>query len=131
MLARIRALALASVFALAPCAALAQGFTLPNNSAINGHIQAQGGTPVLTACGTTPAIVGTDTAGLITMGTTATGCVITFAVAYTGVPFCVLNWQGTPLAAQNWTVTATAITTVQTSTSNNLLNYVCVARPGG
>ncbi len=87
-----------------------------------------GASPVLTACGTTPSIVGTDFAGTVTMGTTSTGCVITFATAYSGVPNCVLNWQGTPLAAQNWTVTATAITTVQTSASNNLLNYICVGR---
>ncbi|MEB2519812.1 hypothetical protein SOP85_31025, partial [Pseudomonas sp. YuFO20] len=66
-----------------------------------------------------------------TMGTTATGCVITFGTPYTAAPNCTVTWQATPLASQSYTVTTTAITTVQTSTSNNLLNYTCVARSGG
>lgn len=107
--------------------ALAQfGLTTP------GHV-ATGQTtpPALTSCGTTPAITGTDTAGVVTMGTTATGCVITFNVAYSAVPYCVVAWQATPLASQSYTITASAITTVQTSTSNNKLNYMCIAQSGG
>jgi len=82
--------------------------------------------PVLTACGTAPVVVGTDMAGTVTMGTgTPTGCVITFANPYPTVPSCLVVWQGTPLAAQNWTTTVTAITLVQTATSSNKVNYFC------
>lgn len=113
-------------------AALLLSVSLASAVSLNAdRIISSGGTPVLSACGTTPAIVGSDTAGVVTMGTTATGCVITFATAYVGVPFCVVTWQATPLASQSYTVTATAITTVQTSTSSNLLNYTCIARSGG
>lgn len=98
-----------------------------------GHIRVGNNTaPALTSCGGgSPAIIGDDTAGEVTMGTTATGCVITFNKAYAAAPLCTLNWQATPLASQSWTVSTTAITTVQTSTSSNKLNYICRARNGG
>lgn len=88
--------------------------------------------PALTSCGTSPAIVGTDIAGEVTMGTGApTGCVITFNAAYTGAPFCTVTWQGTPLATQTYAISTTAITTTQTATSSNKLDYHCIGRAGG
>lgn len=108
-----------------------------NRVGFSGHLEAglktALGQPALTACGTTPVLAtgSTDSAGTITMGTTATGCVITFGTAYAAVPSCTVTWQATPLASQSYTVTTTAITTVQTSTTNNLLNYTCVAKSGG
>lgn len=117
----------------AVCAALLVSASFAHAVTLNAdRIISSGSTPVLTACGTAPSIVGGDTAGVVTMGTgTPTGCVITFATPYVGVPFCLVVWQGTPLAAQNYTVSATAITTVQTATSSNLLDYICIARTGG
>lgn len=87
--------------------------------------------PALTSCGTTPAITGTDVAGTVTMGTSATGCVITFAVPYATAPACVVQWIATPLASQSYVTAASTITLTQTSTSNNKVQYVCVAQPGG
>jgi hypothetical protein len=87
--------------------------------------------PALTSCGTTPAITGTDTAGIVTLGTTATGCVITFNQAYTAAPFCVVTWIATPLASQSYVTASTTITLTQTSASNNKVQYVCVAQAGG
>lgn len=97
----------------------------------NAHVNTNATPPVLTSCGTTPAITGSDTAGIVTMGTTATGCVITFAAAYTGVPFCVVSWIATPLASQSYVTTAAAITLTQTSTTNNKIQYVCMGPSGG
>lgn len=134
---RLRLAAMIAAFTFACSSfALAQGFTVPDGSVVQGHIvsaPAPGRTPPsLSGCGTgSPAIVGDDKAGVVTAGTSASGCVITFATPYNGVPFCVVQWQGTPLAAQNYTVSATAITAVQTATSGNLLNYICLARVGG
>lgn len=82
--------------------------------------------PVLTSCGTSPTIVGNDMAGTVTMGTTATGCVITFASAKSSAPHCVVTWIATPLASQSYATSTTAITTTQTSTSNNVLKYICM-----
>lgn len=93
---------------------------------------AQTTAPALTSCGTSPAITGTDTAGTVTMGTgTPTGCVITFNVAYTTAPHCVVTWIATPLASQSYATSATAITLTQTATSSNVVKYFCVAPSGG
>lgn len=114
---------------IAACAALlfATNLAAATSLVVDGKLGTGQTPPVLTACGTTPAIVGSDTAGKVTMGTTATGCVITFAVAYISAPYCTVTWGATPLASQSYTVTATAITTVQTSTTNNILYYYCMA----
>lgn len=103
------------------------------NVGFDGKIipQGSGTAPALTSCGTTPAIVGTDVAGIVTMGTTATGCVLTFNVAYALAPFCVVTWIATPLASQSYVTAAATITTTQTSTSNNKFQYMCMAQPGG
>lgn len=92
------------------------------------RIVGSGGTPVLTSCGTTPAIVGTDLAGTVTMGATATGCVITFSQAYAAAPHCTVTWIATPLASQSYATSTTAITLTQTSTSNNVVKYVCIGQ---
>ena len=88
--------------------------------------------PALTSCGTTPAITGTDLAGIVTMGTgTPTGCVITFNTPYVTAPVCVVAWIATPLASQSYVTSATAITLTQTATSSNKVQYVCMAQSGG
>jgi hypothetical protein len=70
-------------------------------------------------------------AGTVTMGTTATGCVITFGTPYAAAPSCLVVWIATPLASQSYVTSASAITTTQTSTSNNVIQYFCVAKQGG
>lgn len=89
-----------------------------------------GGAPAPSSCGTSPSLVGTDEAGEVTMGTTATGCTITFAKAYTSAPFCTVTWQAN-LASMQYTISNTAITLTQTSTSSNKVDYICRARNGG
>lgn len=52
-----------------------------------GHIRTGGGTPVVSACGTTPSISGNDTAGTVTVGTgVVTACTITFSVVRAATP---------------------------------------------
>lgn len=93
---------------------------------------AQATAPALTSCGTSPSIVGTDTAGEVTLGTgTPTGCTITFNVAYVAAPYCVVTWQATPLASQSYTISNTAITLTQTATSSDKVDYICIGRRGG
>lgn len=115
--------------------ALTSGLALAAfNLGFNGKFMPQGsGTaPALTSCGGgSPAIVGTDVAGTVTMGTSATGCVITFNVAYVAAPHCIVQWIATPLASQSYATSNTAITLTQTSTSSNVAKYICAAQPGG
>jgi hypothetical protein len=116
---------LSGLFAVALLAA----HVLPASAVVIGvdRINATGATaPALTSCGTSPTIVGNDLAGTVTMGTSATGCIITFAVAYPVAPFCVVTWIATPLASQSYATSTTAITLTQTSTSNNVVKYVCI-----
>ena len=84
--------------------------------------------PALTACGGgSPTIVGNDMAGTVTTGTSATGCVVTFNVAKSAVPACVVTHQVAPATSTPaYSVTATAITLVQASQSTVKFNYVCV-----
>lgn len=106
------------------------------NPVIIGHITSVAGPaqiPVLSACGTTPALSAgaSDAAGTITLGTTATGCVVTFGAAYTTAPTCFVNWIATPLASQSYVTSTTALTLTQTSTTNNVVKYFCLAIAGG
>ena len=109
------------------------GVDTNNNSYWPGHFLSTGpGVPVLGTCGTTPSILGTDSAGQITAGTTTTNCTITFNKAYLAAPWCVVTAQsgttnggpGTFYLSYSTTVALLSIT--QTSTSSNLINYVCM-----
>jgi hypothetical protein len=99
-------------------------------ASVGTKIRAAGTAPALTSCGTSPAIVGSDLAGEVTMGTaTPTGCIITFNVAYASAPYCVVHWPAQALASQSYTYSTTAIT--QTATSSNKIIYHCYARSAG
>jgi hypothetical protein len=76
-------------------------------------------------------IIGTDQAGLVTAGTLATSCTVTFNIAYTSAPFCVVTWQGTVPATPTYSVTNTAITITQAGTTGDKINYICMAQNGG
>lgn len=86
------------------------------------------GVPVLTSCGTgSPTVTGTDLAFTVTQGTTTTGCVATFAQAFTATPVCVAVNQTAPgTSTPAYTVTATAITFVTASTSGEIWNAHCI-----
>lgn len=94
------------------------------------HISNNGQTsPVLSSCGTSSAITSnsSDIAGEFTEGTLATGCVVTFNVAYADAPFCTVTEQS-GLAA-SYTVSTSAITVTNIGAlSSTKLNYMCVGR---
>src|SRR5712691_7437115 len=79
------------------------GLQLGSGTGVPTHLASgQTTAPAVTTCnqgGGSPSILGTDTAGELTTGTLATSCVITFNVAYTAAPHCVVTWQ-TSLAAE-------------------------------
>ena len=92
-----------------------------------GHLESLGTAPTLSACGTTPAISGTDTAGKVTIGTgVTTSCTVTFAKAYTNAPACAISGDNTAV-----TYIATTTTTVLTITSSadmasDVISYICL-----
>ena len=82
-------------------------------------------TPTLSSCGGgTPTIVGTRFAGVVTEGTTATGCTVTFELPFDISPACqVTGTTGFPVAlgpslTTNFTVT-------NASTSGGVFTYSC------
>lgn len=80
-------------------------------------------------CGTTtPSVTGTDFAGVITVGTSATtSCVLTFGTAFGTAPVCVLTPKSAILAALSYATSTTALTITQTSTASNTIAYICTS----
>ena len=99
---------------------------------ILGGSSLHSGVPVLTACGTTPAVAGSDFAFRVTEGTTATGCVATFAAPFTSIPVCTAVNQTAPgTSTPAYTVSTTAVTLVNVSSTGEIWNVICVAQNGG
>lgn len=124
------AFALAALFA--PAAAFAQGFTLPDNSVIQGHVRAvpQAGAVPPTAVGCTIAANATDAAGLCT--TSAASGSITFARTQGAAPVClVVDADATSTVSMPvYTVSATAITLTTVITAHKLF-YWCIGTIAG
>lgn len=97
---------------------------------IMGAGSAHSGTPGIASCGGgSPTIVGTDYGFIVTQGTTATGCTVTFASAFTNVPVCTAVNQTAPgTSTPAYTVSATGVTLVTASTSGEIWDVICVAR---
>ncbi len=104
---------------------------------VSGHLEGGLGTgqlPVVSGCGTSSALTAgsTDTAGKITVGTTASNaCILTFGTAYTAAPFCVVQNLTTGAAANVYVVTTTTITWSSALADSTVLMYHCMAPSGG
>lgn len=97
-----------------------------------GRLFGNGPVVVLSSCGTTPTVAGTDTAGTITIGTgTPSACTATFARAYPNAPACFASDQTTigknPITAVS-TTTAVVLTLTAASVNGDRIDYVCVGR---
>jgi hypothetical protein len=97
----------------------------------NGQVNFHGVAPTVSSCGTSPSVVGNNTAGTITVGTggTATSCLLTFATtpAWTNAPHCFVNDQSAIISVQA-VPTATTVTFNATLAfaASTLLDYHCV-----
>lgn len=93
-----------------------------------GHLRSSNSAPTVSACGTSPAISGTDVAGKVTVGTgSVTTCTLTFATAYAGAPSCVFTSSagGAPDAT---TTTTAAVFTRGSSMAGQVVMYICIGR---
>jgi hypothetical protein len=119
------AIALAALFA--PVAALAQGFTLPDGSAIQGHIKAMGaaGAAPPTAVGCTIGAGSTDFAGSCV--TSASSGSITFQRTFGAAPSCLITdaTATSTVSMPVYTISATAITLTTIITAHTLF-YLCM-----
>lgn len=94
-----------------------------------GHVVTAGSSPSLSSCGSSPSVVGTDTAFTITGGTGSTGCTATFALSYQNAPVCQVSQQAMSLInALSYTVSASAVTITQTGLGTSKLDVFCIGR---
>ena len=115
---------------------LGLGTTVPNaaltvgsagGTADDGHLGFLGTAPALTSCGGgSPAMDATanDASGVITEGSSATGCVATFAIAYQTAPHCIVS-SPSGNAFTSYTTSTTALTLVNASLSSAKYAYIC------
>lgn len=91
-----------------------------------GHILSTGtGRPSPTVLGTgTPTIAGTDAAGLVTSGTSATTATVTFGQVFLTAPECVVSSQ-TAATPVGYTITTTALALTFSTASALKINYWC------
>jgi hypothetical protein len=96
-----------------------------------GHILSPtgGARPAPTVTGTgAPTISGTDTAGTITMGTSATTATVLFGTAYASVPVCMVTPDNAFTTTNIAVVRATtSLALTQNSTSANKVSYICIS----
>lgn len=128
-------------FAAAAAAVLVSGLLAfaATNLAVDGLLSVQrmanlGGTPALSTCGTSPVLAtgSTDVAGKITVGTTASNaCTLTFSVAYTTAPVCVVQNLTTGAAANVYAVAAGTIIWSSALADSSVLHYHCIGLTGG
>ena len=92
----------------------------------NGHLAASSTVPVVSSCGTSPSITGSDSAFTVTVGSVAaTTCTVTFAYPFTNVPVCTVTGQ-TGTIALTYSKTASAITITNAALTGDIIDVLCV-----
>jgi hypothetical protein len=92
-----------------------------------GHFFGTSTSPILSSCGTAPSVLGSDSHGEVTIGSTATGCTITFASAYRSAPVCTVTNQSMSIVnAMTYTISTTTLTVSQTGLGGAKVDYICM-----
>lgn len=104
----------------------------------NAHISTSGSDPTLSSCGSSPSIIGSDTAGTVTVGTggTATACTITFATGFaTNAPACqIQSHMATAISLYVSASSTSAITVTNADPpaafpASGKFSYLCIGVP--
>ena len=92
-----------------------------------GHTIATGADPVITSCGTTPSVSGSDRAGNVTIGTeVTTSCTVTFAEPYASTPSCTVTGDNTAVTYAR-TITASVLTILSSADmASDVISYNCM-----
>ena len=119
-----------AALALSPIAALAQGFTIPNNSTYQGHFNSAPIGPAPTATGCTMAPGSTDTDFKCT-ASAASGS-ITFGTVWNVAPMCTITDASatSTVSMPVYSISTTAIT-LTTIISTHVLFGHCTGTNGG
>lgn len=88
--------------------------------------------PVVTTCGTAPAITGNDAAFKLTVGTSASNaCTVTFGTAYATAPICVVQNATTGAGANVYAVAAGTIIWSSALADSTVLYVHCIGVADG
>lgn len=100
---------------------------------IKGHLRSNSGSsPTVSACGTSPAISGSDMAGRVTTGSTATTtCTIVFVVPYANQPYCVASPDGSANSGLYVSTSNSELVLTYSSATSAKFTYHCTAQNGG
>ncbi len=94
------------------------------------HLNSTGTVPTIGTCGTSPSMVGTDNAALITVGTgNPTACSYVFATAWKSLPVCTANVVATSTAISLTIASSTVASTTIISSANigsSKIAVICV-----
>lgn len=94
----------------------------------DGHLIAGGAAPGLSSCGTSPTILGSDVAGTVTIGSSASGtCTLTFSETYGTKPACSIGFSDpdTPVGRAT-TATTLILTDGAGDFSSDEIDYICI-----
>ena len=117
-----------SNFAVTPSGNVGIGTRSPGKLlTVAGNADFGTGTPTLSSCGTSPSLDSgsNDMRGEIVVGTSATGCTLTFSAAKTNVPFCLVASETSGLTSPGWTESTTPIT-ITGVTAGDDYAYMCM-----
>lgn len=102
---------------------------------VAAKIKTAGTAPTITEgaadCGTSPSVVGTDTAGRVTVGSGANGgkCTVNFSSAYTtNAPICIVQNETTANLVRPANVTTAKVEITGTLLAGDSLVYNCIGR---
>ena len=85
--------------------------------------------PSPTIAGTaTPSLVGSDTSGTITMGTSATTATATFGTAFLTAPNCLVTMNSGVVTSLAYNTFTTSLQVSQVATTGNKLTYWCAGQ---
>ncbi len=93
----------------------------------DGHRFSSGPAPAVSTCGTgSPTIVGDDNGGVVTTGTAATACTITFSKAFQKSPYCTFSDNSATIAVNITTISTSAVTVgLGAGLTGGLVHYSC------
>ena len=91
-----------------------------------GQITVTGTAPTLSACGTTPAVEGSNSVGMVTIGTgVTTSCTVTFATAFPNAPTCLITGPSTSITYAATATTAALTILSSADMDSEVINYLC------
>ena len=103
------------------------GLEITGETTFLDKLNATGADPVLSACGTSPTVVGADSFGQVTIGTgVTTSCTATFDSAFGVAPSCTLTGDNTALGYAVTTTTTVMTITSSADMASDVINYTCV-----